>query len=76
MLIPYLEQSFSTVYAWVHLFKKQKALWLGALSDAETSPLSFLCLLMDTPSFPAKFFHSFFFSFLQQYRFTSLSHLP
>ncbi len=68
--------SISTLYAWVHLFKKQKTLWLGALSDAETSPLSFLCLLMDAPSFPAKFFHSFFFSFLQQYRFTSLSHLP
>ena len=70
------EISISTLYAWVHLFQKQKALWLGVLSDAAISPLSFLSLLMDTSSFTAKFFQSFFFSFLQQYRFTSLSHLP
>lgn len=70
------EISISTLYAWVDLFQKQKALWLGVLSDAEISPLSFLGLLMNTSSFPMKFFHSFFFSFLQQYRFTSLSHLP
>lgn len=70
------EISISTLYAWVHLFQKQKSLWLGVLSDAEISPLSFIGLLMDTSSFTAKFFQSFFFSFLQQYRFTSLSHLP
>ena len=68
--------SISTLYAWVCLFHKQKALWLGTLSDVETSSLSFLCILMDAPSFPMDFFHSFRFSFLQQYRFTTLSHLP
>jgi len=68
--------SISTLYAWVHLFQKQKALWIGFLSNLETSALSFLTLLMDTTSFTVKFFQSFHFSFLQQYRFTTVSHLP
>lgn len=70
------EISISTLYAWVHLFQKQKALWMGTLSNAETSSLSFLSQLLNTPAFPLEFFHAFRFSFLQQYRFTSLSHLP
>ncbi len=68
--------SISTLYAWIHLFHKQKALWIGVLSDAETSSLSFLCILMDASSFPMAFFRSFHFSFLQQYWFTTVSHLP
>lgn len=68
--------STSTLYAWIHLFHKQKALWLGVLSDLETSALSFLSLLMNTTSFLMKFFHEFHFSFLQQYQFTTVSHLP
>ena len=68
--------SISTLYAWIRLFHKQKSLWLGVLSDLETSALSFLTQLLDTPSFPVKFFHAFHFSFLQQYRFTTVSHLP
>lgn len=68
--------SISTLYAWVHLFNKQKALWLGVLSELETSSLSFLSMLMETSSFPMAFFHAFHVSFLQQYPFTTLSHLP
>jgi len=68
--------SISTLYAWVHLFHKQKTLWLGVLSDLETSSLSYLSLLINTPSFPVDFFQAFHFSFLQQYRFTTHSHLP
>lgn len=68
--------SISTLYAWIHLFHRQKSLWMGVLSDLETSSLSFLCILMDVSSFPVDFFRSFHFSFLQQYRFTTVSHLP
>ena len=68
--------SISTLYAWIHLFHKQKSLWLGVLSDVETSSLSFLSLLMDTVSFPMEFFQTFHVSFLQNYRFTTVSHLP
>ena len=68
--------SISTLYAWIHLFHKQKTLWIGVLSDVETSSLSFLCILMDVSSFPMNFFQAFHFSFLQQYRFTTVSHLP
>jgi len=75
-LCSYYAISISTLYAWIHLFHKQKSLWLGALCDAETSSLSFLRLLLDTSSFPMAFFHAFHFSFLQQYRFTTVSHLP
>lgn len=68
--------SISTLYAWIRLFHNQKSFWMGALSDIETSSLSFLSLLMDTASFPMAFFHTFHVSFLQQYRFTTGSHLP
>ena len=68
--------SISTLYTWIRLFHKQKALWIGFLSDTETSAFSFLRILMDVPSFPMDFFQMFRFSFLQQYRFTTLSHLP
>lgn len=68
--------SISTLYAWIALFHKQKALWLGILSDVETSSLSFLCFLMDVSSFPMDFFQVFPFSFLQQCPFTTRSHLP
>ena len=76
MLCSIYSISISTLYAWILLFNNQKALWLGVLSDLETSSLSFLSLLMDKSSFPMTFFHEFHFSFLQQYRFTTVSHLP
>lgn len=68
--------SISTLYAWIHLFHMQKKLWLGVLSKLETSALSFLVILMGVDSFLMDFFHSFHYSFLQQYRFTTRSHLP
>ena len=76
MLCSIYSISISTLYTWIHLLNKHKALWLGVLSDLENSALSFLNLLMDNASFPMTFFREFHFSFLQHYRFTTVSHLP
>jgi hypothetical protein len=57
--------STSTLYAWIHLFHRQKALWLGVLEDLYVSSLAFLSLLDRSDTFTQRFFRRFGFSFLQ-----------
>lgn len=68
--------SVSTLYAWIHLFSRQKSLWLGVLKDSSTSSLGFLSLLWDWDLFLEQFFLRSATSFLQPFRFTAYSGLP
>ena len=60
--------SHSLLYKWLDLFYQNKALWLGVLSNLETSPFTFLLELIKLPlfsSFSKDFFLKFGFSFMQ-----------
>jgi len=65
--------STSTLYAWIHLFHTHKALWLGALSDLESSATDFLPLLLGKEDFLQLFFIQMSFSFLQGMSFPTTS---
>lgn len=52
----------SMLYRFVHLFQKQKALWLGVLEDASVSGEDFIALM--DGAFVRDFFRAFHFSFL------------
>lgn len=52
----------SMLYRFVHLFQKQKALWLGVLEDASVSGENFIALM--DGAFVRDFFRAFPFSFL------------
>ena len=60
--------SHSLLYRWLDLFYKNKALWLGALSDLQTLPFAFLLDLIILPlfsSFSKDFFLKTGASFMQ-----------
>ena len=60
--------SHSLLYRWLELFYKNKALWLGVLSDLETLPFAFLLDLINLPlfsSFSKDFFLKAGASFMQ-----------
>lgn len=63
----------STLYAWIHLYKSHKSLWLGVLINLETSPLGFLDSLFEENDFLKLFFHLAAFSFLQGMSLTTSS---
>lgn len=62
--------SHSLLYKWLDLFYQNRTLWLGVLSNLETSPFTFLLELIKLPlfsSFSKDFFLKFGFSFMQAY---------
>lgn len=67
--------SVSTLYAWIRLYHRHKALWLGVLADLEVTSSAFLESLMKETNFLQSFFQRMAFSFLQGMSFTTLSQL-
>ncbi len=62
--------SHSLLYKWLDTFYKNKALWLGALQNAEVTPISFilsLCRLSTFSSFSKQYFLLSDRSFLQSH---------
>ncbi len=64
-LCDHFQIAISTLYAWVKLFHRHKALWLGVLIHAEVSPSSFLQGFFDSHFAPDRFFSTYQCSFLQ-----------
>ena len=71
-LCSHFQISISTLYAWIHLFKKQKSLWLGILKDAQMSSHSFLDSILSIKTFTDSFYSTFKVSFMQNFK-TTLS---
>lgn len=67
-IFEFYEITHSTLYLWIKLLKRHKAMWLGILKDLETSALDFICRLFDLKNLEQKleaFFISNSRSFLQ-----------
>lgn len=63
--------SIAQLYKWIALWKTHKSIWLGVLSDAETSDTDFLAQLYETASysrFSMNFVRKLARSFLQSHR--------
>jgi hypothetical protein len=69
-LCSHFQISVSTLYAWIHLFKKQKSLWLGILKNAQVSSHGFLNLILSDKTFTDSFHSTFKISFMQNFKTT------
>jgi hypothetical protein len=69
-LCDYFQISISTLYAWIHLFKEQKLVWLGVLNDATTSPIKFIHDILNLKVSLNLFYKTINVSFLEPFKTT------